>query len=572
MTAIPTTKQPANQRPYATALDLAARYPQAAISLFTVLCLLPFVGKAVHLDDPLFLWAAQQIVKHPLNPFGFQVVWYAYRMPMSEVTQNPPLASYYAALIGSVAGWSELALHIGFMVPAVGVTLGTYRLAMRFTHRPLIGAACTILAPGFLVSATGLMCDVMMLALWLWAGVLWMEGLDESGKPLYLAVSGILIAACALTKYFGMSLIPLLLVYSLVRKRGVGAWISYLLIPIALLIGYELWTRALYGHGLLLGAFSYTGMARGLVREQITRSGQALVGLAFAGGCMLPALTFAPLVWSRRQILAGAILSLGLGFAFFQGWINLGTYYASQAWAQQHLAAVSTQLVFYLAGGISVLALAITDLWKKKDAASLFLFLWVLGTLFFAIFLNWVVTARSILPLIPPAAILLARRLDEVRLPFATSRRRLALITPLLLSGIVSLWVTAGDTALANSARTIANYIHQKTRDQSSAVWFQGHWGFQYYMQAFGARPLEIGTHIVNAGDLIVIPKNNVNIFPLSLQTTEEGTTDVDVHSWAATMSQQLGAGFYFSGWGPLPFTFGPVPHQRYYVLRVAQP
>ena len=490
---------------------------------------------------------------------------------MSEVAQNPPLASYFAALVGSIAGWSETALHLGFILPALGVTLGTYRLARLLTRQPLTAAAATLLAPGFLVSASGLMCDTMMLAVWVWAAVFWIEGLDEHDRPLYLAISSFLIAACALTKYFGVSLIPLLLVYSLARKRHLGRWAGFLFVPIFLLVGYEVWTRSLYGHGLLSAAFHYTGLVHGIVKEEVSVRGQALVGLAFAGGCALPALTFVALLWSRKQILVGGILSALLAFSFFRGWVNLGTHYANQNWMHEHLALVSSQLLIYVAGGISILALAIADLWKKKDAASLLLFLWVVGTLVFTIFLNWAVTARSILPLVPAVAILIARRLDERRLP-ATWGHPLALVIPLIVSGAVSLWVTSGDTALADAARKMANVVHQKTHNEPSAVEFQGHWGFQYYMESFGARPLEVGGYGSRPGDLIVIPKNNVNVFPLSLPTTEEGAVDVDVHSWAATMSKQVGAGFYFSGWGPLPFAFGPVPPERYYLLRVAGP
>ncbi len=28
--------------------------------------------------------------------------------------------------------------------------------------------------------------------------------------------------------------------------------------------------------------------------------------------------------------------------------------------------------------------------------------------------------------------------------------------------------------------------------------------------------------------------------------------------------------GFYFAGWGPLPFAFGPVPAERYFLLQLA--
>jgi len=149
----------------------------------TLLCLLPFSSRAFHVDDPLFVWSGQQIAKHPLNPYGFQVVWDNFSEPMSEVTKNPPLTCYYIAAIGSIAGWSERALHLGFLLPALALVLGTYRLSMRFTRSPLIASAAAALTPGVLVSATSVMCDVMMLAFWVWAAVLgWKVWTTASGR------------------------------------------------------------------------------------------------------------------------------------------------------------------------------------------------------------------------------------------------------------------------------------------------------------------------------------------------------------------------------------------------------
>jgi hypothetical protein len=102
----------------------------------TLACLLPFSGKAFHMDDPLFLWSARQITQHPSDPYGFDLVWYFIRMPMWAVTKNPPLASYYAALAGSLVGWSERAMHLAFLVPALALILGTYLLACHFTRNP----------------------------------------------------------------------------------------------------------------------------------------------------------------------------------------------------------------------------------------------------------------------------------------------------------------------------------------------------------------------------------------------------------------------------------------------------
>ena len=71
-----------------------------------------------------------------------------------------------------------------------------------------------------------------------------------------------------------------------------------------------------------------------------------------------------------------------------------------------------------MAGGLSVLAMALVDWWKRRTPESLLLALWVLGTFVFAAFLNWTINARSVLPLIPASGILIARRLDELPLSF----------------------------------------------------------------------------------------------------------------------------------------------------------
>jgi 4-amino-4-deoxy-L-arabinose transferase-like glycosyltransferase len=545
-----------------------SRWPQASLVLLTLICLLPFSSKAIHADDPLFIRAAQQIIKHPLDPYGFSMVWYEYEKPMSRVTQNPPLASYYMALVGSVAGWSERVLHLSFLLPALGVVIGTYDLALRLTEKPLLAATATLLTPGFLVSASGLMCDVMMLALWMLAAVFWMEGLDEPVRPLNLAISSLLITACALTKYFGVSLVPLLLVYSLARRRRLGSWIGFLLIPLLLLGAYELWSRALYGSGLLSYALYYTRGIHTKDREGLSALGRALIGLAFAGGCTLPALSFVPWLWSRKQILLGTILTALLGFSFFNGWVNLGTAYMDYKWISNHWGWVNVQLLFFFAGGISVWGLALADFWQKRDATSLLLLAWVGGTFFFSAVVNWTINARSVLPLIPAVAILIARRLDQVQQPFA-GWRPLAWSVPLIVSGAVSLWVASGDAALANTARMAANYFHQQTRNESGAVEFQGHWGFQYYMESFGAHPLEQGILGPHPGDIVVVPVNNTNQFKLAEENALMRAVDIPVRSRVATMSTEMGAGFYSSVWGPLPFAVGPVPNERYYMVRV---
>src|SRR5271166_601968 len=172
------------------------------VAALTLACLIPFSGRAFHVDDTLFVLAARHISQHPLDPYGFSLIWNVSLERMSDITKNPPLACYYLAAVARIAGWSERALHLGFLVPALALVLGTYRLATHLTRFPLLAALATLLTPGILVSACSVMCDTMMCTLWVWAVILWIEGLQPS-RAWYLAGSGVLIAASALTKYFG---------------------------------------------------------------------------------------------------------------------------------------------------------------------------------------------------------------------------------------------------------------------------------------------------------------------------------------------------------------------------------
>src|SRR5438067_13909782 len=102
--------------------------PQALLALITAAALAPFFNKAFNADHPLFLWMAQRIAKHPLNPYGFDVNWSSFTQPMSLVMQNPPLCSYYIAAVAPLLGWSALALHGAFCVRPVFSGVGTVLL------------------------------------------------------------------------------------------------------------------------------------------------------------------------------------------------------------------------------------------------------------------------------------------------------------------------------------------------------------------------------------------------------------------------------------------------------------
>ena len=527
----------------------------------TIVCLVPFVGKAFHIDDPLFIWAANQIQTSPADFYGFMVNWYGTEMPMSEVTKNPPGTCYYIALAGWLFGFSEIALHIAFLVPAVAVALGTYYLARQFCSRPVLAALAAVLTPGFLVSSTNIMCDTMMLASWVWAVFLWVRGVKED-KQLNLFLAAVLIAICALTKYVGIALLGLLFVYSLIQKRKLGRWALFLLVPIAILVVYQLATHSLYGSGAISSAVSFTTRYRWMGSVELFS--KALTGLAFFGGCMLTIVLYGPLLWSRRVLVGGVVLTILFIFALTFA-ERIGSFSIHNANGIRWGFLIQFSLMAMT--GVSILGLAVADFKKCRNADSLLLLLWVLGTFIFASFINWVVNVRSVLPIVVAVGILLMRRIDQ-RCNAGQRIKIWRTIWPLHPAALIALLVTWADYTWANTARSAAVQIHDSVEEHGATVCFQGHWGFQYYMEANGHKAFDFKHSKPVAGDIIIIPSNNCFIGPLPEKTAR--LTEVFNFvpcRWLATMETSLGAGFYAGNKGPLPFAIGPVDPEKYYAF-----
>jgi 4-amino-4-deoxy-L-arabinose transferase-like glycosyltransferase len=544
---------------------LPPRYALAILALATTACLGPFLGKAFCIDDPLFLWAGRQIQQHPLDFFGFDVNWAGYSEPMYANTKNPPLGCYYIALAASLVGWSEPALHAAFLLPAIGAICGTWNVARSLCGQPLAAALCTLATPVFLVSSTNVMCDTLALCAFVWAIALWLKGLD-SNRVVWLVLSAMLVAASSLTKYFGVSLIPLLTAYTLLRDRRAARVLLVLLLPMAILAAYEGWTYHRYGRGLLLDAVVFAPYVRGQIMKHPLWQ-QSLSLLCFSGGCLLPAVFASPWLVPKRWFAVGgtlaAVVAVGLCTT------TPGTIRAFERSSQFH-GEMCAQIGLMCAFGLFVLWLPIADFWRTRDPDSALLALWFLGTAFFAGYVNWTCNGRSILPMAPVTGILLARRI-ELRFPAGHARRsrwRWSLI-PAVAVALLVVW---SDDRLAESARTAATRIVEFARRRERPLRLQGHWGFQWYMEAAGATSVDFHNPQLKTRDLLAIPnprKSNATRIPPVTSATMIQTLDVPSCSWLTTLDVDAAAGFYASAYGPMPFVFGSFPPEFYSLFEI---
>ena len=525
------------------------RRSQFLLSGLTLAVLVPFLNKAYDIDDPLFLWMGQQIIRSPFDPYGGTVHWSSLAQPMWVAMQNPPFCSYYIAAIGSFAGFGEVVMHSAFLLPALAAVLGTFALAKRLCGRPLIAAFLTLFTPVFLISASHVMCDVMLLAFWVWAIHYWIAGLDRGKWPLFL-VSAVLISGATLTKYFGISLVPLLLAYTLMRERRIRPHLSYLTIPLLVALGFELITRAKYGHALFSSAMLY--LRDVAVEVRIPVQIKLLTGCSFVGGSMIGAL-FLTSIRSRKALLAGIGFLLLIGGLFW-------TCVPMGAGLGTNELAVRLQGCLFATVGVSLLALAAWDFRISRDADSLLLLLWTVGTFIFVALLNWSITARTILPMAPAISILLMRHWDRIGEAGPGSLTKLRWVGA---AAVISLIVAAADYSEAGASRAGAYYFQKRFGRKQARVWFQSHWGFQFYMQKWKARPWVQNARI-RPGDLMIIPSNNADYLPLANPVDPVVEITRPIMPLVATFAPGTGAGFYSSVRGPVPWAIAQTTPARF--------
>jgi hypothetical protein len=179
---------------------------------------------------------------------------------------------------------------------------------------------------------------------------------------------------------------------------------------------------------------------------------------------------------------------------------------------------------------------------------------WFLGCLSQVIFVGSFVAARYLLPTLLPAILLVSHR----------GRRATAIGA--LIAAVLSLTVAFADLELARAYRHAAARLHASHGASGAELRFQGHWGFQYYLERDGHRPLyQGGARELSVGDVIAIPRFHANVSSrLGVLRRWDGKRVVPAGQIflmgkvpATVLHQETGAGFYSSHRKPLPFSWG---------------
>jgi hypothetical protein len=519
------------------------------------------LGRPVGIDDPLFLKAAAQIRVDPTRPYDATTYWYERPGRLWQIAKNPPGISYWLALAQALGGRSEVAWHLAmlpFTVTAVGA--GVW-LARRFVGDSAWSTVVWVASPAFLVSAATLMPDVPSLALSLAGTALYVTGVDRDRRAVRL-VGALAAGGAIVMKYPALVGVPVLALYPCLRaapalRRRALADLAAAALPLAA------WSvQNLVAHGRLHIVDSLTGLGE----RTATGVAQQLV----ASAAFLPAVAIFPLLfvvaaWRLRArvaiMIASALGGIGAGLL------------TPALWPEAPRSLAPAVAVSAMVGVCVLLTLAwgAVRAWPD-DPDTLFLVAWAGAYLLFVALVSWTVAARFLLPAVPPLAWALCRSLG-LRPGEARSRETRWLTASGILALALSIAVLRADSLPAEFHRDVIARVAERARPAGQRVHFRGAWSVLYYGEQAGMQWLDSTREPARPGDLLLGAQyvSNTRIPPElegRLHLVGEFSSAVPplgLH----TMNQFVGAGFYSTVYGPLPFAFSRTPAAVVLVYRI---
>lgn len=506
--------------------------------MLPALLLLPFVGKAFHLDDDLFLQYARAL-EPAGNPYDITFLhggapWPLFHQP------NPLGWLIVLASLRSVFGETEWVMHLAtFAFAPVGLhALGL--LARRLGVSAM--AACLMFAgsSAFLVMGSTIMPDVPFAACTVAAMARLVRGIDED-RTRDLVAAGLFAAAAFLLRYTGLITLGLLLVYPILARRWRLRSLLPFLVGGGLALCWDLTGRWLHGESHLLHSVS----AHAAGGDWPHRARMALAEVIHLGAQ-------APLLLPVAAALLGGAGGIALGvlaLAGAVGWAN----------AAEGPHAVGAAVVFAWPGMIVLLRcgqvlVSTLAAWVRRAPGPpplvVFLAVWVVPTTFATVGYWHVAAKYMLLPL--PAVVLLL--LDWFRAEGSWRRNLRSLSAALTLA--VGLLVGVSDYRFAGVYR---DYFERDwPRDappHGGAGYVAGEWGLHYYaersgLQVYAGQPMGEYDRLLFAVEVPGEP-DAVDTF-----SVEQARHELVYPGPFAVLNRAQNAGFYSNAWGLWPFTW----------------
>ncbi|MDQ2948116.1 MAG: glycosyltransferase family 39 protein, partial [Acidobacteriota bacterium] len=419
-----------------------------------VLCLrLPFLNQAIQGDDVNYLYGAEHAQIDPLHPNHARYAFLGQMVDMRGHPHPPLNAWVLGVLIAVLHDVREVPFHAAYIFFSLIAAVSALVLARRFTRHPVAATVLFLVTPAFVINGNSLESDLPFVAFWLASIALFVKAVDRRSLLLLCCSVAPMILA-ALAAYQSVVLLPILILYG---RKWKPAWIGALSAPVVLGL-WQLYERSTTGELPASVLAGYMQSYQLQVLTQKLKNAGALT--AHLGWILFPALTV-PAFWKigRTARVVWCVLTVAGIF-------------------------VDANPLFWISASVGVMVL----LWCIENYQD-FLAGWILIFFGAALIVFFAGSARYLLPLVLPVAILASRRVD-VRWLYAAAAVELSLSLSLAL---VNYQHWDGYRQFARSLAPQAQY---------KRTWINGEWGLRFYLEEQGALPL-MRDQAVHPGEIV---------------------------------------------------------------------
>jgi hypothetical protein len=438
-----------------------------------------------------------------------------------------------------LAGGAEWVAHLINWIFFAAALVATSALALRIGSTPREARLASLLlagVPSALAMAGTAMPVVLAMALGAW-GIERVLAWRDEGRLSQAFAASALLAAAPLARPHLLLLLGVAALWSLSEPSRPASWhrtpprIWVPLLCAPLLTGWVLLlTRDPLGAATDVGASARTFASLANLAANLVAY---LAHWTLAIPLALIALALHPLSILRRPATwVAALLSVPL--LVFAG----GTR--------------SLPLVALMAGlGAGALWDIFAEALTRRDRDAAALALWLLIPLSVAVYVH--MPSKYLLASAPAAAVILARRL--ARAP--GTRSRMVAGGAVVFGVLLGIAILRADAAFAGLGRKAARELIAPQLAAGKTVWFAGHWGFHWYAQRGGARPLSLTPPYPSPGDLAVSSLASLGQTILLFPERTLLATVSDATPGGRVMDKRAGAGFYSNSWGYFPWSWG---------------
>jgi hypothetical protein len=517
-------------------------YPHKLLLLLALGCTLLNAVKPLTIDDTAYHSYAVQVAEKPLDPYGFAMYWWERPYPANEVLA-PPVFFYWWSFALRFFGENVFLAKLTLLPLNALLAYALYALAARFARGlelPLV--TLTLFSPAFLPSYN-MMLDVPAVALSLAALAVFCRACDRQSFVL-AALAGLVAGLGMETKYTAFLAPAAMLLYAVCLGR-LRLWPAAALVAAQVFLTWEFLIALLYGeshflltlrsggeHGLRwnlllplmtnLGSVGWAGVLLALAGLGVRRWGLAAAGIAgllayVAVACLGGELRLnenllehveKPILVPFEQIVFGTLGAVGLlvGAAAVCCLVRPTT--TVPRWVRRQVA--------WSEGGPGSLWQAFSL--PRPTRATVFLLLWLSLEVVGYVALTPFPAVRRILGVVVVSTLLVGR-LAALKCRSDSARRTLWGVAAYGM--VLGLLVYSVDLVEARTEKGAVEEAVRQIREQDphGTIWYVGHWGFQYYAERLGLRPinaLDPPRHssipipprtLLQRGDLLVIPK-----------------------------------------------------------------